>query len=127
MKRSVIILFAFILWSASANAFSYSYEFKDAVRPGGHRRSDAVLHAAGRACGASEAYGENVAAFKKCMRAHGWRFQHLAVRGSPTPLARESSIWDFVGVGADDQDSRNFQAAMDAERQMDEQQRNSGN
>jgi hypothetical protein len=50
-----------------------TYLFTDTLRPGGVARSEAAFHAAGHRCGAdaNDHFG-NVAAFKKCMRAHGW-------------------------------------------------------
>jgi hypothetical protein len=50
-----------------------AYYFKDAQRPGGVVRSDAALEADEHRCGADAGFHfSNVAAFKKCMRAHGW-------------------------------------------------------
>ena len=50
-----------------------TYLFTDTLRPGGHARSDAAFQADEHRCGAdaNDHFG-NVAAFKKCMRAHGW-------------------------------------------------------
>jgi hypothetical protein len=50
-----------------------TYQFSDVTRPGGHARGAAAFNADEHSCGAdaNDHFG-NVAAFKKCMRAHGW-------------------------------------------------------
>jgi len=50
-----------------------TYLFTDTLRPGGVARSEAAFQADEHACGAdtNDHFG-NVAAFKKCMRQHGW-------------------------------------------------------
>src|SRR5215470_11216227 len=50
-----------------------TYLFTDTLRPGGVARTEAAFHADEHRCGAdaNDHFG-NVAAFKKCMRAHGW-------------------------------------------------------
>jgi len=54
-------------------ALADTFEFSDAQRPGGHARSDAILRADEHRCGADANFHfGNVAAFKKCMRSHGW-------------------------------------------------------
>jgi len=54
-------------------AHADTYRFSDVRRPGGIERSKAAFRADERHCGAdaNDHFG-NVAAFKKCMRAHGW-------------------------------------------------------
>ena len=50
-----------------------TYLFTDTLRPGGVARSEAAFHADEHRCGADANHHlHNVAAFKKCMRAHGW-------------------------------------------------------
>jgi hypothetical protein len=50
-----------------------TFLFTDTLRPGGVARSDSAFQADEHRCGAdaNDHFG-NVAAFKKCMRTHGW-------------------------------------------------------
>ena len=70
MRAAVAVLVTVLsVGAAQADTFLFS----DTLRPGGHERSDAVLQADEHSCGADANYHfGNVAAFKRCMRAHGW-------------------------------------------------------
>lgn len=61
-----------------------TYHFKDTLRPNGVERGMDAKRADGRACGSDENNKfSNVAAFKSCMRRHGW----VADRYIPDPPA----------------------------------------
>lgn len=70
MRAAVTALVTVLsLGAAQADTFL----FTDTLRPGGAARGDAAFNADEHRCGAdaNDHFG-NVAAFKKCMRAHGW-------------------------------------------------------
>ena len=62
-----------ITLSSLGAARADTFLFTDVLRPGGVARSEAAFQADEHRCGAdaNDHFG-NVAAFKKCMRAHGW-------------------------------------------------------
>jgi hypothetical protein len=89
----------------AASADTTTYFFKDMLRPGGQERADMEKYRDATACGS---HGDSdvpadLAAFKRCMRVHGWRFDHVATERSPeqgplTCLARVVDIED-TGIG----------------------------
>jgi hypothetical protein len=71
MRAAAAAAIVTVLWLGAARADTF--EFRDVRLPGGHARSDAILQADEHACGADANFHfANVAAFKRCMRAHGW-------------------------------------------------------
>jgi hypothetical protein len=70
--RAAAVAAIFTVLSLGA-ARADTYLFTETLRPGGVARSDAAFQADEHRCGAdaNDHFG-NVAAFKKCMRAHGW-------------------------------------------------------
>jgi|SRR5215472_7760179 len=71
MRAAAISALITVLSLSAAQADTFL--FTDTLRPGGVARSDAAFKADEHRCGAdaNDHFG-NVAAFKKCMRAHGW-------------------------------------------------------
>ena len=71
MRTAAVAAMVTVLSLGAARADTF--EFRDVRLPGGVPRSDAILQADEHACGADANFHfANVAAFKKCMRAHGW-------------------------------------------------------
>jgi hypothetical protein len=89
MKRSMIAALFLAGSVLAARADTTTYVFKDVVKPYGQDRSGAVRQADGRACGVSGDLDlpKNIPAFKKCMLAHGWRFDHIERDRSPAVAA----------------------------------------
>ena len=71
IRATAVTAIVTVLSSGAARADTYL--FTDTLRPGGVARSEATFHADEHRCGAdaNDHFG-NVAAFKKCMRTHGW-------------------------------------------------------
>jgi hypothetical protein len=119
MRHTFITCIALLATTATALADVQisTYHFRDVLKPHGQARSIDEQHVAARACGASAALvlPNNVPAYKSCMLRYGWQFDHIV----KTTAASPPNIGDFVGIGSSDQDSRNFNAAMDAERMDD--------
>lgn len=93
MKRAFVFSLAFLGALATAQANTTTYVFKDALRPHGHTRSQTAKLADGRACGtsANRDLPKNIPAFEKCMRARGWRLDHIATTRSPALQGRDTS------------------------------------
>lgn len=91
----------------------YGAMFFDLKGPG--NRGDRQLQADSRSCERSGSGGPGSATYRQCMLVHGWRYAYTT-----RPPARSDQ-----SRANDDQDLRNFEAAMDAERQRDEEMRNS--
>jgi hypothetical protein len=119
MKRTLIAGLALVAATAPtlADVQISTYHFRDVIKPHGQARSLDEQHAAAHACGASETLvlPKNIPAYKKCMLRYGWRFDHIVVIRAASP----PNLSNLIGIGSNDQDSRNFNAAMDEERMDD--------
>jgi hypothetical protein len=77
-----------------------TYYFRDTLLPAGVARSDATLQADEHRCGAdANGHFGSVAAFKKCMRAHGWAVS--GYEGDPPKSRRDSRLNpgdDYISV-----------------------------
>jgi hypothetical protein len=112
MSRVTIITIALLCGVSAARADQtvYTHVYRDALRPHGRERSLDQKYADGRACGASEDQDipKNIRAFQKCMRARGWRLDHVAVTRKRTPADSGPGLGDFfhvtIGVGVVDDD-----------------------
>jgi hypothetical protein len=71
IRSAAVTVLVTVLSMGAARADTY--QFTDVLRQGGVARSEASFQADEHRCGAdaNDHFG-NVAAFKKCMRAHGW-------------------------------------------------------
>jgi hypothetical protein len=79
---------------AAQSARAETDVYRDVLRPNGFERSQAEKDADGRACGASaDNQFSNVPKFEKCMRAHGWAFDHSAPDASDVPGATYDDLW----------------------------------
>ena len=76
MKRTITAVLLLLGAIATAQAGT-AEQYRDMIRPHGHKRPNAVLQAASRACyaktGASR-YRLDTPAFKQCMLGHGYRW-----------------------------------------------------
>jgi hypothetical protein len=71
MRAAAVTALVTVLSLGTAQADTFL--FSDTQRPSGVARSDAAFRADEHACGAdANNHFGNVAAFKKCMRRHGW-------------------------------------------------------
>jgi hypothetical protein len=69
-----------------------SYHFKDELRPHGQARTLSAKLADAKSCGASGTHiSGNVAAFRRCMRAHGWVVDRYTPDPKPPVGATEDS------------------------------------
>ena len=95
-------------------AAAQTLTFKDVWQPGGKMRNGAAEKVDVLACGATKSLRVyNLPALQDCMRARGWVLDSF----TPDPANSRSA----GGGLADEQDIRNFNAAIDAERQLDDQ------
>ena len=88
---------------SSGGALAASYHLKDVLRPGGHARSLAAKFADGRSCGAT---GDHVlvskaAAFKDCMRTHGWVVDKYTPDPTPRTAQRSPGTRDDTYINED--------------------------
>jgi hypothetical protein len=116
MKRALIGGFVLLATTVAALADVQiaTYHSRDVLKPHGQARSLDEQHAAAHACGASVTLvlPNNIPAYKACMLRYGWRFDHIVVTTAPSP----PNLSNLIGIGANDQNARNFNAAMDEER-----------
>jgi hypothetical protein len=72
-----------------------SYHFKDALRSHGHARTISAKLADANSCGASGTHiSGDVAAFKRCMLAHGWVVdRYTSDRKPPVGAAEDSTTY----------------------------------
>jgi hypothetical protein len=89
MKRAIMATLLLASSALGATADITTYVFKDVLKPSGHERGPDVRHADGRACGVSGDLDmpTDVAVFKKCMLARGWRFSRILTDRSPATAA----------------------------------------
>jgi hypothetical protein len=79
-----------------------TYIFKDVLKPHGKARGAAEKQADARACGASweNDLPSNIPTFEKCMRARGWKFDHIVTTYAPEPQVEPGSVgtWTYNDV-----------------------------
>jgi hypothetical protein len=81
---------------------SETYFFDDVLKPHGKARGVEERHADGRACGvsANQDMPSDIPAFEKCMKARGWKFDHIVTTHAPEPYVPPGSvgIWTYDDV-----------------------------
>ena len=81
--------------------------YRDVLRPNGVERGQQQKMADGRACGAAaDTSVSNLPKFEKCMRAHGWVFDHSTPDASDSTGATYADLWGKRGDAALHADSR---------------------
>ncbi|WP_424632040.1 hypothetical protein [Bradyrhizobium sp. SYSU BS000235] len=81
MKRFLMMSAVLLSTLASASADQMHFYWRDAIRPHGHKRSNAVFNANVSACnGRAGVQSDSVSlAYKECMHSFGYRFRYARI------------------------------------------------